>query len=131
VRDDGVLRVVVVRKGKVRPTEFRLRDGEIGLSLFRMAGQADPKTIIAAVRAAGKQGELGVAEIPVRVFRRLGLRLVRTPGGTSEPAVNALHVEAQPSWWRRLVLKFRRVPIHEWFNERITPELAAAARLVQ
>jgi hypothetical protein len=37
VPDEGVLRVVVVRKGKVKPTEFRLREGETGLSLFRLA----------------------------------------------------------------------------------------------
>ena len=100
--DDGVLRVVVVRKGKVKPTEFRLRDGETGLSLFRRADQADAKAIIAVVRAAGKQGDLGIAELPVAVFRRLGLRLVRTPGGTPDPAVNALHVEARPPSWRDL-----------------------------
>ena len=46
---DGVLRVVVVRKGKVKPTEFRLRDGVIGLSLFRTAEWPDPEAIIAAV----------------------------------------------------------------------------------
>jgi hypothetical protein len=131
VPDDGVFRVVAVRKGKLKPTEFRLRDGEIGLSLFRNAESSDPEAIIAAVRAAGKQGELGVAEIPVSVFRRLGLRLVRTLGGTPDPAVNALHVEARLSWWRRLVLRVRRVPVHEWFNERIAPELTAAAKLVE
>jgi hypothetical protein len=120
--------VVVVRKGKVKPTEFRLRDGEIGLSLFRMAAVPGPEAIIAAVRAAGKQGELGLAEIPVSVFRRLGLRLVPTPGGTPDPAVNALHVEARPSRWRRIALWFRRVPIHEWFNKHITPELASVAK---
>jgi hypothetical protein len=130
VPDDGVLRVVVVHKGKVKPTEFRLRGGEIGLSLFRKADQPDTKAIIAAVRAAGKQGELGAAEIPVSVLRRLGLRLVATPGGTQDPAVNALHVEARPSWWRRLVLRLRRVPLHQWFNERISPELASAAKLL-
>lgn len=122
--------MVVVHKGKVKPTEFRLRGGEIGLSLFRKADQPDTKAIIAAVRAAGKQGELGAAEIPVSVFRRLGLRLVATPGGTQDPAVNALHVEARPPWWRRLVLRLRRVPLHQWFNERISPELASAAKLV-
>lgn len=129
--DDGVLRVVVVRKGKLKPTEFRLREGETGLSLFRRAVQPDSEAIIAAVRAAGKQGELAIAEIPVSVFRRLGLRLVPTPGGTADAAVNALHVEARLSWWRRLILRFRGVPIHEWFNERITPQLAAVAKLVE
>jgi hypothetical protein len=69
VPNDGVLRVVVVRKGKVKPTEFRLRDGEIGLSLFRTVDQPNPEAIIAAVSAAGKQGELEVAEIPASLFR--------------------------------------------------------------
>jgi hypothetical protein len=131
VPDPGVLRVVVVRKAKVRPTEFRLREGEIGLSLFRTAELVGPQVIIAAVRAAGKQGDLGVAEIPLGVVRRLGLRLVPALGRTPYPAVNALHVEAQASRWRRLVLACLRVPVHEWFNERITPALAAAAKLVE
>ncbi|HEV3384781.1 MAG TPA: hypothetical protein VG097_08190 [Gemmata sp.] len=126
-----MLRVVVVRKGKVKPTEFRLRDGEVGLSLFRSDDQTTPEAIIAAVQAAGKQGELDVVEIPVSVFRRLRLKLVRTPGGTPDPAVNALHIEARPSLWRRMVLRFRRVPIHEWFNEYITPELAVSAKFVE
>ena len=129
--DDGVLRVVVVRRGKVKPTEFRLRDGEIGLSLFRKAEQPGVEAIIAAVRAAGKQGDLGAAEIPVSVFRQLGLRLVPTPGGTREPAVDALHVEARLSCRWRLGLWFRRVAISDWFNENITPKLAAAAKLVE
>ncbi|MBI1914924.1 MAG: hypothetical protein HYS12_09340 [Planctomycetes bacterium] len=129
--DDEVLRVVVVRRGKVKPIEFRLRDGESGLSLFRRVAQPDSEAIIAAVRAAGKQGELGVVTIPGSVFRRLGLRLVPTLGGTPDPAVNALHVEARPSAWRRLVLRFRRVSVHEWFNKRITPELAAEAKLIE
>lgn len=86
---------------------------------------------MAAVRAAGKQGELGVAEIPMAVFRGLGLRLVRTPGGTPDPAVNACHVEARPPLWRRVLLWWRRVAPHDWFNERVTPELARAARLVE
>jgi len=131
VAADVMLRVVVVRRGKVKPTEFRLREGEMGLSLFRQADRPNAEAIIAAVRAAGKQGELGVSEIPESVFRRLGLRLVRTPGGTPDPAVNALHVEARPPWQRRLLLWLRRVSIPEWFNSHITPVLAAAAKLVE
>lgn len=128
--DDELLRVVVVRRGKVRPAEFRLRDGETGLSLFRKVDSPDPDAIIAAVRAAGKQGDLGVAEIPVRVFRELGLRLVAAPGGTPDAAVNALHVEARPSWLRRIALRLRRVAVHDWFNETVAPKLAAGSRLV-
>jgi hypothetical protein len=131
VADQELLRVVVVRKGKVKPTEFRLRAGEVGLSLFRGADPPGTDAILAAVRAAGKQGELGIAEVPADVFRRLGLRLVRTPGGTPDDAVNALHVEARPSRWRRVVLWVRRRAVHEWFNEHATPHLAAAAKLVE
>lgn len=126
---DDLLRVVVVRRGKIRPTEFRLREGEVGLSLFRTTADVSPDTIVAAVRAAGKQGDLGVAEIPASVFRDLGLRLVRTPGGTPDPAVNGCHVEARPPWWRRVVLRARGVAPHDWFNDRVTPELARAARI--
>ncbi|VTU01049.1 unnamed protein product [Gemmataceae bacterium] len=129
--DQELLRVVVVRKGKVKPTEFRLREGEIGLSLFRAADPPGVEAIVAAVRAAGKQGELGVAEIPTVVFRSLGLRLVRTPGGTPDPAVNALHVEARPSRWQQLVLWVRRRSVHEWFNTHAVPHLAAAAKLIE
>jgi hypothetical protein len=131
VADEELLRVVVVRKGKVKPAEFRLRDGEIGLSLFRVTESPGAETIIAAVRAAGKQGDLGVAEIPVGVFQRLGLRLVRTIGGTPDPAVNELHIEARPTRWRRFVLRLRRRPVHEWFNEHIAPHVAAAAKLIE
>lgn len=129
--DEDLLRVVVVRRGKVRPTEFRLREGEVGLSLFRATADVGPDAIVTAVRAAGKQGELGVAELPARVLRDLGLRLVRTPGGTPDPDVNACHVEARPSRWRRLVLRLRGVAVHVWFNDRITPELAGVARVAE
>lgn len=126
---DDLLRVVVVRRGRVRPTEFRLRDGEVGLSLFRATAEVGPDAIVAAVRAAGKQGELGVAELPARVLRELGLRLVATPGGTPDPEVNACHVEARPSRWRRLVLRLGGGAVHDWFNDRIAPELAGVAKL--
>ena len=53
--DEGVLRVVVVRKGKVKPTEFRLRDGEVGLSLFRSADQNMPPEWTAMVRDLFRQ----------------------------------------------------------------------------
>ena len=128
---EELLRVVVVRKRKVKPTEFRLREGEVGLSLFRAEDPPGIDAIVAAVRAAGKQGDLGIAEIPVSVFRGLGLRLVRTLGGTPDSAVNALHVEARPSRWQRFVLWVRRVSVHTWFNETITPHLAAAAKLTE
>ena len=131
VPDAEVLRVVVARKGKVKATEFRLRDGERGLSLFRNANPPGIEAIIAAVKTAGKQGDLAVVEIPVRVILELGLRLVPTKGGTPDDDVNRLHVEARLSRWRELVLWFRRMRIHDWFNEHATPKLAAAAKQIE
>jgi hypothetical protein len=128
--DAGLLRVVVARRGKVKAAEFRLRPGEPGLSLFRHADSPGPAAVIAAVRAAGKTGDLAVAEVPAALLLELGLRLVPTRGGTPDPAVNALHVEARPSPWRKVSLWLRRRPVHEWFNEVIVPRLAAAATLL-
>ena len=86
--------------------------------------------ILDAVRAAGKQGELGIVEIPVSAIENLRLRLVFTPGGTPDPAVNALHVEARPTWWRRLRLRLVGETVHDWFNEHVAPELLRHARLI-
>jgi hypothetical protein len=74
---------------------------------------------------------LVVVEIPVSVIRELGLRIVRTYGGTPDAAVNELHVEARFPWWFRLGLAVRRRAIHEYFNEHITPKLAASSRLAE
>lgn len=128
--DDDLLRVVVVRRGRAKPTEFRLRPGERGLSLFRKVDSPAGPMILDAVRAAGKQGELAVAEIPISVLRAVGLRIVSTPGGTPDPDVNAIHVEARPTLWRRTVLRLRGRSIPDWFNETVTPILAASAKVV-
>jgi hypothetical protein len=126
----GLLRVVVARRGKVKAAEFRLRPGEAGLSLFRHADSPGPAEVIAAVRAAGKTGELAIAEVPVAVLVELGLRLVPTPGGTPDAAVNALHLEARPPRWRKVFLWLRRRPVHEWFNEVVVPQIATTATLL-
>jgi hypothetical protein len=127
VSREPLLRVVVSKKGKVKQTEFRLRPDELGLSLFRSDAGVNPEVILDAVRAAGKRGELTVVEIPLRVFHELGLRLVPTVGGTPDADVNRVHVEARFGWWFRLWLRLRRRPMHEVFNERVAPVLAAAA----
>ncbi len=126
-----VLRVVVVRKGKFRPAEFRLRPGEIGLSLYRREPEIHPAAILAAVHGAGKRGELGIAEIPISAFTALGLKLVASPGGTADREVNRLLVEARYSRWKRLVLLLRRKAVHEAFNVEIAPKLAAVAILLE
>jgi len=128
--NEEFLRVVVVRRGKVRPTEFRLREAENGLSLFRKVDEPTSTEIIDAVRAAGKQGDLAVVEISVKVIVDLGLRIVATKGGTLNEAVNAIHIEPRPSLWRTIWLKLRGRPIHMWLNEFVTPRLAESARLI-
>ena len=71
--DEGVLRVVVVRKGKVKPTEFRLRDGETGLSLFQSSDQtAQRRSLLQYVLLAA-----GVA-LSAYAARRLTYRRYRT-----------------------------------------------------
>jgi hypothetical protein len=126
----GYIRVVSLRKGRLKVAEFRLRPGEKGLSLFRRVDHPGPPDVIAAVRAAGKQGELAVAVIPVRLLRELGLVVVATSGDTPAPEVNRLHVEARLPSWRSLLLRLRGKPIDEYFNERYSERLAAAARVL-
>src|SRR5438067_12874556 len=101
------LRVVSLRKGKLKPTEFRLRSGERGLSLFRRVESPGPEDVMAAVRAAGKQGELAAAVIPAGLLRELGLVVVATEGGTPVPEINRIHVEARLPWWRSLMLRLQ------------------------
>jgi len=107
--EEAVLRVVVAKRGKIRAGEFRLRKGEVGFSLFLRTEAPGPEAILEAVRAAGKQGELAIAELPMSVLRDLGLQIVPTPGGTPSPEVNAIHVEARLGRLLRLWLWFRRI----------------------
>ena len=71
-----LLRVVTLRKGKLKPAEFELREGEKGLSLFAYRDQPGPAEIIEAVRAMGKQGDLAVAVISAHEIRALGSRVL-------------------------------------------------------
>lgn len=126
-----VLRVVAVRRGRTRPTEFRLRPGERGLSLFALVDEPGPEAVIEAVRSAGKQGDLAAAVFDVADLRRLGLRLVRTRGGTPSTAVNAIHLEARHPRWRALLIRLSGRALHDDFNERFADRLAELARLLE
>src|SRR5690349_21008868 len=102
--EENLLRVVSLRQGKLKPAEFRLREGERGLSLFAHRASPSPDEVVAAVRAAGKKGEFAAAAFAVKGLRTLGLRLVPTQGGTPVAEVNAIHCEARLSWFRRFYL---------------------------
>ena len=124
------LRVVTLRKGKLKRSEFMLREREKGLSLFAYQVKPNPLEVIEAVRAAGKQGDLAVAIISGRQLHALGLTLVRTPGGTPEAEVNATHYEARLSFLRRLVLRLRGFSGHDYFNDHLSLKLCALARVL-
>lgn len=124
-----LLRVVTLRKGKVKPVEFRLRQGERGLSLFACLDDPSPADVVRAVQAVGKQGELGAAVIPAHAIHALGLTLVQTPGGTSVAEVDAVHFEARLPFLRGVFLRLRGLRIPEYFNDRFSQKLFEAARL--
>ena len=123
------VRVVSLRRGKIRPGEFRLREGEVGLSLFARVNDPRPEVIWEAVREAGKQGDLGLAVLTADSLQALGLQLVRTPGGTPSEAVNRVHHEARLPWVRRLWLRVRFRSVTAYFNDKLSPRINASARL--
>jgi hypothetical protein len=126
---DELVRVVRVRRGVLKPSEFQLRPGEMGLSLFIASPELPTEKLLQAVRDAGKHGELAVALVAVDLLRDLGLIIVRTPGGTPDPEVNAYHREARVRWMVRIWLWLRRKPLHEYFNDRFSVRLCESARL--
>ena len=127
----GYLRIVTLRKGKIKAADFRIREGEKGLSLFAWTDSPDPNAIKEAVQAMGKQGDLGVAALRVQDLEKLGLVLVQTPGGTGSSMVNSLHFEARLTWLRRILLGFRGISVVEYFNTHLSQRLCAAARLLE
>ena len=83
------------------------------------------------MRAMGKQGDLVAAVISATDLRALGLKLVRTVGGTPNPAVNALHHEARLPWYRRVALAIRRKALGDYFNEQLSPQLCRRAQVLE
>lgn len=124
-----LVRVVALRKGGLRPVEFRLRPGERGLSLFRLSGTPSADAIVDAVRSMGKQGELAAVALDADAIQSLGLVLVSTPGGTRFDQVNALQVEARLPFLQRVLLFLRGIRSYDYFNERFSARLCAMARL--
>src|SRR5437867_4398118 len=90
-----LLRIVALRRGRLWPADFKLREGENGLSLFAHTKEPNAEEVVEAVRAAGKQGILAAAVISAKEIANLGLHLVPTPGGTPHARVNAIHYEAR------------------------------------
>lgn len=125
------IRVVGLRKGKLKAVEFRLRPGERGLSLFSRVERPGPTEIVAAVRAAGKQGDLAATVIPSGVFREIGLKMVSTPGGTPVSEVNRLHAEARLPVWRSFLMRMLGQSVDLYFNERFSERLVAAAQVLE
>jgi hypothetical protein len=122
---------VTLRKGRVKPVEFMLREGEKGLSLFARLPEPSPDDVVNAVRMAGKSGTLAVAVLNGTELRRIGLVLVGTSGGTPSAAVNAIHCEARIPLSKRLMLWLRRIKVHEYFNQTYSAKLLKTARTLE
>jgi hypothetical protein len=125
------LRIVALRRGKIKPGEFKLREGEKGLSLFLHVKEPSPSTIVEAVRAAGKRGDLGVAVISEGALTALGLVLVKTNGGTQSEEVNRVHLEARVPWLRRFWLWLRFRSLTDYFNQEMSPRINVIAHLME
>jgi hypothetical protein len=125
-----LFRVVALRKGRLNPAEFRLREGEQGLSVFARVERPGPVEVIKAVRAMGKRGELAAAVITAQEIQALGLILVRTRGGTAQVEINAIHYEARLPWLRQLFLRLRGIRPHDYFNEHLSHKLCMLARVL-
>lgn len=123
------LRVVRLRKGKLKPTEFMLREGERGLSLFASVEYPSSDDVLDAVRSAGKQGELAVAVIQASDLKALGLTCIRCPGATPNPEINAIHYEIRPSLVWRLSCWIRGRSVHDSFNEQFSERILELAKL--
>ncbi|GEM_PF-4322856 len=112
-----LVRVVALRKGKLKSVEFRIREGERGLSLFEYQSSSRLHEVVEAVRSLGKQGDLAAAVLQTADIRSLGLVLVHTLGGTSSRQINELHVEARLPLWRKLWLFLRGIRAYDYFND--------------
>lgn len=124
-----VVRVVAVRRG-LRATEFAIRPGEEGLSLFACETIEDAERIVAAVRSAGKRGPLAAAAIMVEELVALGLELVATPGGTPDPLVNQWHVEARlDTQSLDQARRLGQAPA-EFYNQQLAGAVGHRARIV-
>jgi hypothetical protein len=130
MEEKELLRIVTLRRGKLKTAEFKLRRGEIGLSLFAHAEQPNVSDVLEAVRSIGKQGVLVAAVIPEQTIVALGLKLVQTRGGTLHAGVNAIHYEARLPFLKRLILRLRGIRVHEYFNEYLSQQLCAIARVL-
>src|SRR5262245_45222807 len=124
-----VVRVVALRKGKLKPVEFRLRPDEIGLSLFEYTDRATADLVVEAFKSMGKQGDLALALLQTDDLQALGLNLTRTKGATGRPEIDATHVEARLPLLLRISLFLRGIKAYDYFNEHLSLRLCDMARL--
>lgn len=128
---DDLVRIVRIRRGKCKVSDFFLRPGERGLSLFERSETIGLDAIIQAVRDAGKQGDLAAALVPIRVFRSLKLVMVKSEGQTPDPLINATHWEARLGFWISFRLWLSRRPRGQYFNENYAPKLFEESSILE
>ena len=128
--DSRAVRVVVIRGGRTRPTDFALRRGESGLSLFGCESDEQVRIVVEAVRAAGKSGPLAAAALAEDDLLSLGLQLVQTPGGTPDPRANDLHVEARLGGQAADLARRLGQEPWEYFNQQVAAAIHARAKVI-
>jgi hypothetical protein len=85
--------------------------------------------MVMAVKAAGKGGKLAAAVLRTEDINALGLRLIKTPGGTPDPWVNTFHFETRLEFLREVSFSFRAEARRQFFNSIHSPQLLALARI--
>jgi hypothetical protein len=122
-----VLRVVIAGH-QLHKRDFRLRKHEEGLSVFAEGAGVDGERVISVLRAAGKLGNLSIAELQAADVEKLGLNLVRVPIETGDPMVDACHFEIRLSAEQREALDRLALDARRYFNDEIAPRLCELAR---
>jgi len=125
------IRIVALRKGEFRSSEFMLRKGDNGLSLFANKENPSPTEAIEAVRMMGKRGVLIAVLLKKRDITNLGLTIAQTSGGTENEKVNGIHFEARLPYLKRFWLRLWGIPPHEYFNQFCSQKLFRLARVLE
>jgi hypothetical protein len=112
-------------------TEWQLREEEQGLSVFEKVEYPSPLMVVAAVglRKKSKYG-LGAFALKREEVWGLGLRFIRTLGGTGVPPVDAIHFDIRLSFFREVSFSWRADQKRQYFNSVISPQLQALSRPV-
>jgi hypothetical protein len=98
--------------------------------VFEKKPYPSPAIVVAAV-GLKKKGRLGAFALKREDVWALGLRFIRTLGGTGVPPVDLVHFDIRLSFFREVSFSFRAEQKRQYFNSMISPQLQAIARPVE